>query len=377
MTTAVTILCYVWAWFNLSNLEITVGKPPEHLQVGNTFQREIELNNKGRFFHLWLKLKDNTDLPGSQDTTIVNIPSGASHRWSTNFKCQKRGRYHLGPTSITTTDPIGIFNKTRVMGEKQEVVVYPPTIDLPLFRFASYSDFGFSTGYQVISHVSPNASSVREYASGDSLHHIHWRSTARIGSLMVKVFDVDRSYNASKTAWILLDMNEESHFGKGDDNSDEYAINISSSLVRKYIEGGMRVGIIASDDQKLYLPAERGEKHMWDILGKLAEIKSEWKTTLFDVVSQHTDSFHDNPFIIIVATSASKNLMDMVHLLKNRVDSVVVVLLDIASFHGRPSSSETFRALSWVGAQIYTVRKGEEISKALDSRATHIHPLMY
>lgn len=376
VTASVSILSYVWALVNLSSLTVSVGKPPEHLQVGDTFHREISITNNGRIQHLWLKLKDNTNLPGSQDATMINIPGKQSHAWLTTFTCKRRGRYHLGPTTLTTTDPFGIFIKSRIMGKEQEIIVYPATVDLPLFRFASFSDFGFSTGYQAISHISPNASSVREYTSGDSLHHIHWRSTARIGSLMVKVFDIDRSYNASKTAWILLDMNEDSHFGRGEDNSDEYAVTIAASLVRKYIEGGMRVGLISSDDRTKFFPAERGENHLWDILEALALFKNDWKTTLNEVVVQRTDCFQDNPFIIMVATSATKDLMETVHLLKNRVDSVVVVLLDIASFRGRPSTFDSYRALTSVGAQVYTVRKGEEIAKALDSRTTRIHPLL-
>lgn len=373
---SVSVLSYIWAFLNLSNLSVSVGNPPEHLQVGDTFQREICISNSGQFHHLWLKLQDNSNLPGSKDTVMINIPGKQSHKWFTTFNCQRRGRYHLGPTSVLTTDPFGIFTKSKIMGKEQDIIVYPATVDLPLFRFASFSDFGFSTGYQAISHISPNASSVREYVSGDSLHDIHWRTTARVGSLMVKKFDVDRSYNASKTAWILLDMNKDSHFGRDGENSDEYAITIAASLVRKYIESGMRVGLISSDDRSWFFPAERGENHLWNILEALALLKNDLKTTLNEVASQHTDTFHDNPFIIIVATSATRDLMRTVHLLKNRVDSLVVVLLDIASFKGNPSTADTFRALSTVGAQVYTVRKGEEISKALDSRTTRIHPLM-
>lgn len=372
----ISILSYLWAILSIRHLTVSTGNPPEHLQVGDTFQREVILTNQGRIPGLWLKLHDSTNLPGYGDTPIVNILGNQSHMWQTTFSCQKRGRYHLGPTKVTATDPFGIFTHQRTLGQKKDIIVYPATIDLPLFRFASFSDFGYGSGFQSISRISPNASSVREYVSGDSLHHIHWRSTARTGSLMVKIFDADRSYNISKTAWILLDMNEDSHFGRDTENSDEYAITIAASLVRKYLQGGMRVGMIVSDEQRYFVPTERGEEYLWEMLETLALMKGDWKTKLSEVVLQHLDSFRDNPLVIIVATSATDGMVDIVHQLKNRVDSVVVVLLDIASFQGHPSTIDNSRTLTWAGAQVYTVRKGEELAKALDSRTTRIHPLM-
>src|SRR4030042_3442164 len=117
VTASVSILSYLWTFVNLSNLTVSVGKPPEHLQVGDTFHREISITNNGQIQHLWLKLKDNTNLPGSQDTAMINIPGKQSHAWLTTFTCKRRGRYHLGPTTLTTTDPFGIFTKSRIMGK--------------------------------------------------------------------------------------------------------------------------------------------------------------------------------------------------------------------------------------------------------------------
>lgn len=369
---------YLWAVLSMRNLTLSFAAQPEHLQVGDTFQREVALSNPGRIPRLWLRLQDNTNLPGRHDTAIVSMPGQTVHFWQNTFTCNKRGRYHLGPTTVTTADPLGIFTYPRVLGEEQDITVYPETVELPLFRFASFSDFGYGAGYHSLSRISPNASSVREYASGDSLHHIHWPSTARTGSLMVKMFDADRSYNASKTAWVLLDMNNESHFGRGEETSDEVAITIAASVVKKYIQGGMRVGVMASDTVHFLLPPERTEDHLWQIMEALAIMKNDWKLTLNDIVAQNLDSFRDNPLVIIIATSGTDGLMDLIRQLKNRVDSAVVVLLDAASFPGRrgPTAADISRTLTWAGAQVYTVRKGEELGKALDSKTTRLQPLL-
>jgi len=370
--------CYAWARLSMRNLKLTIAQPPEHLQVGDTFQREVTLSNPGRTPRLWLRLQDNTNLPGRRDTAMVTIAGRAAYVWQNTFTCKKRGRFHLGPTTITSSDPLGIFSNPRVLGQKQDITVYPQTIELPLFRFASFSDFGYGAGYHSLSRISPNASSVREYASGDSLHHIHWPSTARTGSLMVKMFDADRSYNASKTAWVLLDMTSDSHFGRGEDTSDEVAITIAASVVKKYVQGGMRVGLMASDADHVVVPPERTEEHLWQIMEALAVMKNDWRMSLNDIVAQNLDAFRDNPLVIIVATTGTDGIMDVIRQLRNRVDSAVVVLLDGASFLERrgPAAADVSRTLTLAGAQVYTVRKGEELSKTLDSKTTRLQPLL-
>ena len=51
-------------------------------------------------------------------------------------------------------------------------------------------------------YVTPNASGVRPYEFGDSFNRIHWKSTARTGELMVKIFELD----PASDIWLILDL---------------------------------------------------------------------------------------------------------------------------------------------------------------------------
>ncbi|MBI4180544.1 MAG: DUF58 domain-containing protein [Chloroflexi bacterium] len=372
----VIAVSYLWTRWSLRNLSVLTTKPPEHLQVGDTFQQEITISNSDKLPRFWLRVQNDTDLPGYHDTAIINIARQSSYSWQTNFGCRKRGRYHLGPVTVIATDPLGIFTSRCALGEAQEITVCPATIDLSLAKFASFSDFGYGSGYQSINLASPNASGVREFVSSDSSHHIHWRSTARMGKLMVKKFDTDHSYSTSKIAWILLDMNEKAHFRQGEETSDEYAITIAASVAKKYLQDGMRVGILASDERRCLITPQRGEEQLWGILEALALIRTDPKLKLSELVSHNLDGFHDNPLVIIVATSTSENLVEIIHQLRNRVDSVVVILLDVADFGGRLSSTGVSRTLTWSGAQVYTITKRAELSKALDNKIRQLPQLL-
>lgn len=54
--------------------------------------------------------------------------------------------------------------------------------------------------------MTTNAAGVREYAQGDSINRIHWKSTARRGKLIVKEFELDPMVDI----WLLVDFSAES-----------------------------------------------------------------------------------------------------------------------------------------------------------------------
>ena len=369
LSSLVTVVSYVWVRWSLRGLSVDISPPPERLKVGDAFQREVIIFNPDKLPRLWLKIKDATDLPGYQDTAIINIPGQSSYCWQANFKCCKRGRYHLGPVLLTATDFMEIFTTSQTYGKKQEITIYPASIDLPFFNFASSSISGHRSGYQSIKGISLHASSVREFTSGDSPHHIHWRSTARMGKLIVKTFDADRSYNPPKVAWILLDMNEKAHFGRGEETSEEYAITIAASMFKRCLQGGMQVGILASDKRHSFITLQTGEKQLWDVLETLALMKTNRELTLHELLSYHLDSFHHNSLVIIIATSSSENVTEAVSQLVNRVASMLVILLDVASFGGPTWSIQMAQPLIRSGAQVYTIGKDTNLFKVAERQS--------
>jgi uncharacterized protein (DUF58 family) len=363
-------ISYLWARFSLYKLNASLAEPPDHLQVGDSFQRLATISNPSLLPRFWLEIRDNADISGHPESTIASIRGHSNYSWQTPFHCIKRGRYHIGPVTIEATDPFGLFSTHCTLGEAHDVTIYPTTVDLPLLRFVPSGEIGHGSGYQSVSHISPNASSVRESTSGDGLHYIHWPSTARAGKLMVKTFDADHSHNASKTTWVLLDMNEESHFGRGQDATDEYAVTLAASVAKRYLRNGMKVGIIAASQEPTFVIPERGESQLWRILESLALVKTDWKAKLGDIVGQHLDSMRDNPLVVIIGTSATEGLMDTVRQLRNRAGSIVVILLDVSSFGGRPISMDITRTLTWSGAQVFTIRKDDDLARVLNSSGT-------
>ncbi len=368
LSVLVLLTSYLWALFGVRGIIAQVSKPPDDCQVGEWFEEEVTVFNRSKLPKLLLKVTENSNLPEHNNTSVFNLPPGDSHHWLTRVYCRRRGQYSLGSITVTAADPFGFFSRHRTLGEPQNILVYPATVELPFFESSSLSAFGYGSGYRSFSQISPNASTVREYTTGDSLNHIHWHSTAHTSKLMVKVFDADRSHSGSETVWIIIDMQQSAHLGEGAEATEEYGITIAASLAKKYLDSGMLVGLIASGDQPYLFPPKRGEQHFWHIMEALALMKATGKAPIDQLVSHNMEHIKGDSTTIVITPSGSERVTAAIQQLKNHGHLTVAVLLEPTSFGGATNSLNTIHSLSASGVQVYTVSKGDELARALDNR---------
>ncbi|HEY40724.1 MAG TPA: DUF58 domain-containing protein [Dehalococcoidia bacterium] len=373
LSVLVLLVSYLWTVMGVRGITVRAEPPPEHCQVGKRFQQKMTVVNKSRLPKLWLKIEEGAKLPGHRDAVVLNLSAGDSHEWESSVHCYRRGRYDLGRVVATSTDPFGFFTRRRALGEAHSMLVYPATFDLPLFKSVSFDELGLRAGYQSVSQLSSNASSVREFYSGDSLNHIHWPSTAHTGRLMVKMFDADRSSNVAKTAWVVLDMQARAHVGEGEESTEEYAVNVAASLVKRQLDAGMRVGLLAAGEQFYHVHPERGEEHLWRILEALAVVRAAGEMSVERLIADHMELLRGDSIVIIVTPSVTGGLFDATRQLRNRVDTVVVIQFDVSSFGGEAGALNMARNLSTIGVQVYVVRQGDELASALDHRVSLLH----
>jgi len=110
----------------------------------------------------------------------------------------KRGVYLLKGVEISTCFPLGIVwwvRSIKVSKKKEDIsiTVYPRNYPIS-GNFMNHlrgvsSTMGMASHTSKVTHQSTSFRSVREFKSGDSLRHVHWPSTARLGKLLVREFD--------------------------------------------------------------------------------------------------------------------------------------------------------------------------------------------
>ena len=98
----------------------------------------------------------------------------------------KRGLYKFGPAEIRTTDPFGLIHFVQKLEARTEVVVYPQVFSLHGFPVRGRSTETGTRGSFM--RRGDEFSDLREYRHGDDPRHIHWKSVARTGKLIVKEY---------------------------------------------------------------------------------------------------------------------------------------------------------------------------------------------
>src|SRR5690606_19401244 len=146
-----------------------------------------------------------------------------------------------GPLRVTSTDPFGLFRMVREFGGTQQILVYPPVVDLPHFQAPPANLPGEGRFRRRTHYVTPNASGIRQYAPGDAYNRIHWRSTARMGELMVKTFELD----PASDIWVILDLERRVNAGRGEESTEEYGVRAAASIARHYLVSNRTVGYMS------------------------------------------------------------------------------------------------------------------------------------
>ncbi len=123
------------------------------------------------------------------------IPPRGSASWSRTVVFDRRGEYFWLPPVIVNTYPFGFAEYCRVPSQHQHrrrLVVYPPLGQLNTQFFEQ--ELGVRLTQTV---TTPDQTSreqefrgLREYREGDSARWIHWPTTARKGTLMVREFEI-------------------------------------------------------------------------------------------------------------------------------------------------------------------------------------------
>lgn len=122
---------------------------------------------------------------------VPRLPPGDVHEEIFAIPTTARGVLTVGPVSVLRGDPLGLFERTHDRRNAALLYVHPRTTSLEGLSLGHLRDLeGLPSQQLARDDVSFHA--LREYQPGDDLRHVHWKSTARVGSVMVRQYEETR-----------------------------------------------------------------------------------------------------------------------------------------------------------------------------------------
>ena len=262
---------------------------------------------------------------------------------------------------ITTGDPFGLFRITRAYGSRQKLIVLPQPEELPYFWAPGAQLPGEGVVHKRTHYVTPNASGVREYYAGDSYNRIHWKSTARLGRLMVKTFEMDPTSNI----WLVVDMHAPVQAGHDDESTEEYAVRIAASLAYRFLQSNRMIGLMMEGAEKVVMDPVRGGQQYGRILEALAVADAQGSVPLAELLQQEGRRLGRHTTAIIITSSVDGEWVNALGVLLQRGARAAVVLLDAESFGRQDAGPLPTDALAASGIVTYVVRGQSDISLML------------
>ncbi|MBI4301408.1 MAG: DUF58 domain-containing protein [Chloroflexi bacterium] len=359
---AVLVVSYLWSWANLIGVEVIPTRETEQAQVGQQVKGMITVINHSRLPKLWLEIRENTDMPDYYASAVVSLPPKGTHCWSVKIPCQRRGQFTMGPVTVISGDPFGLFSCQRTLGETHTLVVHPATVNLSSLLQPSVGLHAAGRPQQRVHYITPNVSGVRDYFFEDSLNRIHWPTTARLGRLMAKEFDMD----PGSDIWILLDMDEAVQAGTGDESTEEYGVLIAASLAKASLEAQRPVGLVVSGVPYYQFSPNRGRGQLLEVMDALAVVRAQGQMPLSYVLTSERNDVGRNCTLVVITSSVAESWVSNLRVLARGGVRPVVIWLDPSSFVGSRESLPVIDNLASGDIPVHSVLQGQVIAQVLN-----------
>lgn len=310
------------------SVRLTRDLTRERTTVGEPVLARVQARNTARWPSVAFTALDRV----GEDTVALDVRTvagGGMRVVNYPVPAARRGRIPLGPLTMERRDPFGLFRWARRQTADDVLWVHPrvhPMRPLPVGVVLDYE--GRTLDNARLGTVTFSA--LREYVPGDDPRQIHWRSTARLGTLVVR----EHVDTTEPTTTVVLDTRSAA-FGEAE--AFEHAVEVAASVVHAVEDIGRPVELhVLGEDPAEAL--ERGAASMLDRLALAARDPDADETGLLGLV----DRAPAGGALVVVTGQAEAGLLTRLAEQRRRFRPVVVISLagadapDTAGLRRRP-----------------------------------------
>ena len=251
---------------------------PEHIFAGQPLRAMVELDNEKLTlpsFSLRLEAAQSKKSPASAllETPVYfpYLPKKSCVQQSVPITFPRRGAYRQDAFRIVTRFPFGFLQKAHRVELPTEALVYPSVE--PAQEFVEILP-GLQGALDSLNKGrGQDLYALRDYVPTDSARHVHWKASARSGSLMVREFTRE---DDCRVLLVLDPHIPEGPAGQGatpgnvDSEPFERAVTLCAAIAWHFFE---RHAQLQFRDAEMETPLASAEQNIFPILRHLAVIR--------------------------------------------------------------------------------------------------------
>jgi uncharacterized protein (DUF58 family) len=332
---------------------------------------ELTVENRSRGMRLGVVVDD----PSFEPTTMAfpALRSGDRVEITSLRRAGRRGLQGTEPVTVRSSAPFGVGERRRkiaIIGATSETLVLPAVIPLGPLTFVRPA----ATNHLAL-HSAPRRGhgpeyfGIREYRPGDSMRHVHWPSTARTDTVMVREFEEEQTHRLA----IVIDASWDADPAVGDGWTplDRVCCAAASVALAALAQGhGTRLLIPGDDGLEVLARADGSE-----LLRRLALVTQDRRNAFTGVVEGLHDALRGVETVVLAFPARrgldvdllTGSVRDLAARIAHVVALPVEVSLEESAAVALPAGrwTELEERLRGAGADVYPWRVGDDLAALL------------
>ncbi|GAA1769287.1 DUF58 domain-containing protein [Nocardioides hankookensis] len=355
---ALTLITVALLARNRYRLTLVRTVTPQLVAAGQPARVTLTLANDGLAPNGVLLLEDQVPyVLGTRPRFVLEgISQGWRHSVSYQVRSDVRGRFEIGPMSVRVSDPFGLVELGRTFRTTVPLTVTPRTVPLAHIPLGGAWTGSGDNRPRAFATGSAEDVTVREYRQGDDLRRVHWRSSAKLGELMVR--REEQPWQSRAT--LFLDNRTIAHRGQGIASSLEAAVSAAASIAVHLTHRGFAVRLVTATGEEAGSAwhVRGADLNTGPLLESLAVVQPVGQPRLD--TSWLGEGAHGGLTVAVFGAVEATDL-PVLRRMQHHAGSAVAVAVDVGAWIGAAPSADTTRLLGQQGWRAAALRPRDRL----------------
>lgn len=279
-------------WKNLSLIGVTYERHFDRTRVfpGEAVEMRVTIQNNKRLPLTWLRFRDQLPVPPDTNDPFYSLSGELTGNYvlesvysmqsrervnrTATLRIPVRGFYRIGPVIYESGDIFTLFTREREHKYIDTLIVFPQIWPLVELGLPPKEPFGEVKVRHSLFTDPIRTRGIRDYSPQDRFRDVHWKASARRGSLQTKVYDP----STGMTLAVFLNVATFARHWMGfDPDLLERAISVAASICNYGIQQRWGVGLFVNgafpnSDQPIRVQPGRSPDQLGNLLEALAAV---------------------------------------------------------------------------------------------------------